>query len=265
MGRLKSHTWYEAIRPSRAGAGDLIGQVRVPPDVEGVDDHADGRRRVRRGQVQGLPQGGDHGAVGGVHRVQRLQHQPDAVLGRVRHQLGDPVGHPLAGGHEILVAVRQAADDHDQLAGAEGGRLDDGAPGCRPARPADRPGRPRSGTRRGTGWTRSVRTSRDQSRGLCPGRPRPPGRATARCGTARPLARPRPPRPGSTAWWSRCSATAGRSRTPRQCSTPLTASRSRIRRAASSGSSSRPARSASRKASDQVRHATGRRAARRPC
>ena len=42
----QSQTWKPAIRPP--GAGDLRGQLRIPPDVVGVDDHADRRRGTAR-------------------------------------------------------------------------------------------------------------------------------------------------------------------------------------------------------------------------
>jgi hypothetical protein len=60
-------------------ARDVGQQGRVPPDVVGVDDDADGVGRELEGQVEGLAQAGDHAAVGGENRVQSLDAQTDAV------------------------------------------------------------------------------------------------------------------------------------------------------------------------------------------
>jgi len=60
-------------------ARDVGQQRRVPPHVVGVHDDADGIGGERQGQVHGLAQAADHAAVGGEHRVQRLDAQPHAV------------------------------------------------------------------------------------------------------------------------------------------------------------------------------------------
>ncbi len=93
--------------------------------MEGVDDDADGLGGMRLGQRERLTQRGDHSAVGAVHRVQRLQRQSDLPVGRVRHQLGQPLCKPGPGADQV--AVRHTARHHHQLGRAERGSLVDGA------------------------------------------------------------------------------------------------------------------------------------------
>ena len=50
------------------------------------------------------PEGRDDRAVGGEDRVQRLEHQPDAVPGGERRELPDAVRDPLPGADEVAAA-----------------------------------------------------------------------------------------------------------------------------------------------------------------
>ena len=84
-------------------------------------------------QVVGVRQRVDARAVGGVHRMQRLDRQRHARRARVFEQLADAVAHHLARAAEVLandaaVAVLgQAADDQHQAGRPQRQRLVDGA------------------------------------------------------------------------------------------------------------------------------------------
>ncbi len=105
--------------------GNLIGQVRVPPDVERVDRPATVAGRCGAARSRACP--GWRSPPGRrCTSGERLEHQADAMVGGEQHQLGDALGDPFAGRLQICRA-RQAADHHDELPGAQRRRLDDGA------------------------------------------------------------------------------------------------------------------------------------------
>ena len=98
-------------------------KYRIPPDVIGVDHDPDMRRGKALHQIKRLGKRGDHRAVAGIHRVQRLDPQLHAALGRVGDQLLDRVGDHGAGGLDILVGG-WAANQHQHI-GRQLGRLVD--------------------------------------------------------------------------------------------------------------------------------------------
>src|SRR5437762_5054655 len=113
--------------PARPGPLDLRPHLVVPPQVIGVDDHADRTGREPLGDVQRLPEGGDHAPVGGVHRVQRLDPELHAGPDRIRHEGFDRRRDVFPGGVDVSAARRQAAADEYQYRRAERGRLLDRA------------------------------------------------------------------------------------------------------------------------------------------
>ncbi len=109
-----------------SGAGDLALERRVPPDMIDIDGDADAVAQ-RIAEIIGLGQRIDAGAVGGIHRVQRLDRQLHAGVPRIRQQRGDPVADQVARGGEIARARRQPADHQHQAMRADRRRLVDGA------------------------------------------------------------------------------------------------------------------------------------------
>ncbi len=95
---------------ARAGALDLALELRVPPDVVDVDGHAERRALAASSSHRSLRlrQRVHAGAVGGVHRVQRLDRERHAAGARVLEQLADAVAHLLARAGEVLRAMRPA-------------------------------------------------------------------------------------------------------------------------------------------------------------
>ena len=91
---------------------DLVVELRVPPDVEGVDDDADGRGGELLGDVERLPQRRDHAPVGGVDRVHRLDRQHDPGGGGVVDERADGVAGAGPGTGEVPVARQPARDEH---------------------------------------------------------------------------------------------------------------------------------------------------------
>ena len=67
------------------------------------------------------------GAVGRIHRMQRLDGERHPVGAGMRQDGGDAVGHHVARGGDVARTFRQAADDQDQAVGAECRRLVDRA------------------------------------------------------------------------------------------------------------------------------------------
>src|SRR5258708_9203347 len=109
-----------------AGAGNLRLETRIPPGVINVDVDAEpGAERVA--EIVGLGQRVDASAVGGVHRVERLDGQLHAGLSRVRQQRGDAVADDPAGAGDVARAGGEAADDEHQALRADRRRLLDGA------------------------------------------------------------------------------------------------------------------------------------------
>ena len=87
--------------------------------MEGVDGDAHRRRIVWHRKVQGLAEGGNQRTVRGIHRMQRLKHQPDAVLHGERHQVSEAVGDAPAGSDHVLLPRREPADHQEQLPGVQ--------------------------------------------------------------------------------------------------------------------------------------------------
>src|SRR5699024_3839782 len=111
----------------RGGALDGAFEVRVPPHVVGVHHDPGGGAAGGLGDVEGLVEGGDHGAVRGEHGVQRLDRERHPALGGVRRELGDSLGDPGPGADDVLVGPVHPADDEHERRGAECGGLVDRA------------------------------------------------------------------------------------------------------------------------------------------
>ena len=237
-----------------------------------VDGDAEGGQRARRrdvavagprierfAEVERLLHRVDAGAVGGVHRMQRLDRERHADVLRVLERRGDAVADVAARREQVLrlrragERARQAADDEDEARRPELPGLVDRAPvvverGAR-GRPRPSPGTCRRGSSpraRARGCARARRCARSRSHG--------PGRATARwreCpgATHASMIVSSVPAPRSVAvliesqrWSAEKSRTAVGARLGTQPSMPCSASRWRMRATASSGCSSRPAR-----------------------
>ncbi len=105
---------------------DLRLQLRVPPDVVGVHDHADRLGRELKGQVKCVAQPGHDSAVGAEHRMHGLDAQPHSQPLRGRDQVGDRIGDHAPGQGEIPAAGWQPARDEDQGVRPQLGGLGDG-------------------------------------------------------------------------------------------------------------------------------------------
>ncbi len=139
------------------GALDLAPEVRIPPHVVRVDGDAEARSQLVA-EIVGVLHRVHAGALGGVHRVQRLDRERHARAARVVEELADAVAHHFARAGEILrfdragAILRQPADDEDQASRAERERLVDRAPVVvlrrAPAFAVRRPGTSRRGNSR---------------------------------------------------------------------------------------------------------------------
>ena len=113
----------QAVRVA-ARALDFAFEVRVPPDVVDVDGDADARAQFVA-QIVGMRHRVDAGAVGRVHRVQRLDRQRHAGGTRVFEQFADAVAHHFARAGEVLrrdravTVLGQPADDQHEARRAE--------------------------------------------------------------------------------------------------------------------------------------------------
>src|SRR5699024_5332462 len=106
---------------------DRALEAGVPPHVVGVHHHPGGGAARGLGDVEGLVEGGHHGAVRREHGVQRLDGQRHPALLGVGGEGGDRLGDPGAGADEVLVLAVHPADDEHQRGGAERGGLVDRA------------------------------------------------------------------------------------------------------------------------------------------
>ena len=112
--------------PAGAGARDLREQVGVPPDVIGVDGDA-GAVAQLVAEVERLRKRVHAGAVGGIHRMQRLDRERHAGGARARQKRAKSVAHHGARAADVARAVRQSAADEHETFGAQGRGLVDGA------------------------------------------------------------------------------------------------------------------------------------------
>ncbi len=97
-----------------SGALQLLGNAWFPPQVKGVDHHADVDGIEALGDVQRLGQRGDHPTVRGVDGVHRLDAEVDAVLVGVRNQPLNSQSGAVSCGFQITIARRQPTGDEDQ-------------------------------------------------------------------------------------------------------------------------------------------------------
>ena len=85
-------------------------------------------------QIERLLERVDTGAVGCIHRVQRLDRERDADASRIRKRRRDAVAHVAARGSDVLVRGRaveragQATDDEHEAGRVQRLRFVDGAP-----------------------------------------------------------------------------------------------------------------------------------------
>ena len=138
VGTSQSQMWKAWMRLLPLPARSAPADVRVPPDVIDVDRDAEPSRAVgveRVADVERLAERVHAGAVGGIHRMQRLDRErrrrrrshsraaraiaSSTCVARAR----DVLRRRRAGPREL----RQAADDEDQARRAERRRLVDGA------------------------------------------------------------------------------------------------------------------------------------------
>ena len=109
-----------------AGARDLAREVGIPPDVIDVDRDADAFAQLVA-EVVGLRERVHAGAVGGEHRMQRLDRERHACLPRIGQQRGEPSRTCRARVGDVARALRQPADHEDEALRADGGGFVDGA------------------------------------------------------------------------------------------------------------------------------------------
>ena len=107
------------------GARDLPVEVRVPPDVVGIDDDPNPVGFETLGDVQRLREGNDHGALLHEHRVKRFDSELYAYLAGVRRELRDAFLHHDPGGFEV--PLRRGPADEDEHVGPQGSSLIYGA------------------------------------------------------------------------------------------------------------------------------------------
>src|SRR5262245_25282316 len=112
-----------------AGSLDLALQLRIPPNVVHVHDHAYGAAAGRVqlvAQVQRLSQGVHATAVGTIHRVHGLHGERHAARARVIEHLAETVTDHFTRAAEIFRLARQTARHDHQAVRAERRRLLDG-------------------------------------------------------------------------------------------------------------------------------------------
>src|SRR5688572_33412271 len=63
-----------------SGSEQLVGNVRFPPQVEGVDNHADVSGVEALSDIERLSKRGNHSAISRVDRVHRLDAEVDPTL-----------------------------------------------------------------------------------------------------------------------------------------------------------------------------------------
>ncbi len=98
------------------GAGELLVEVGVPPDVIDVGHDADGRGIEPLHQATRLAQRGDAGALGRERGVHRLDPQTHAALRRVWDEPGDAVrDHATRRGDVSLGRGRRPAHQDEDL------------------------------------------------------------------------------------------------------------------------------------------------------
>ena len=136
---------HPAVEAQVAGVGQPVGdvvrrdtpgrpldpgvQLRVPPDVVGVDRDADlGTAAEGVAPVVRLAQRAQHGAGRAEHRMQRLQRQHDPGVAHVGEQLREAVQRAPPRGIEVAVSGVQPAADRDQAARPDRGGLIDHTP-----------------------------------------------------------------------------------------------------------------------------------------
>ena len=79
-------------------------------------------------QVVGVREGVHAGAVGGKHRMQRLDRQRHLCLPRIGQERGQRVADLASGVIDVARAFRQAADDENEALRADRGGFVDRAP-----------------------------------------------------------------------------------------------------------------------------------------
>ena len=209
-GRHQPVADVEGEQALAAGARDLRFELRVPPhviDVDGdaergaagaVDAHGAALRRVERiAQVERLLHRVDAGAVGRVHRMQRLDRERHAdAPARTRASRRCRRGLRRAPRTGPSTPARRRARPAGRRRPARGTPHRAGAPrrrrvGCRRARRAGRPRRAPETCRRGSSRRARGGARATSSAGALEADRRRPGRATARSPGCRGERRPR--------------------------------------------------------------------------
>src|SRR5271156_1908970 len=93
---------------SAGGATQLDIQPGIPPDMEHIDHDSNRVRIELAGQIQRLCQRHDYATVGGEHRMQRLDPEPDSALSSMWNNGRDSFGHHFARAVDIAVRRRTA-------------------------------------------------------------------------------------------------------------------------------------------------------------
>ena len=107
-------------------ARDLSRQVRVPPDMIGVDRDADAFAQLVA-EIVGMGERVDAGAIRGGHGMQRLDRERYRGRPRMRQHGGNAVADLAMRADQVLRPGRKPADHEDERAGADRGCFVDGA------------------------------------------------------------------------------------------------------------------------------------------
>ena len=101
-------------------------EIGIPPDVIGIDRDADALAQLVA-EIVGVRERVHAGAVGGEHRMQRLDRQRYLCLPRIGQERGERVADLASRVGDVARAFRQAADHENEALRADRGGFVDGA------------------------------------------------------------------------------------------------------------------------------------------